>query len=57
MVGGFISSRVKINITLEPEPCFYDLKERLESVSTELFYGKFEKYSCMYICSFEIFLF
>lgn len=39
VLGGFISSRVKINITLEPEPYFYDLKERLESVSTELFYA------------------
>lgn len=43
VVGGFISSRVKINIILEPEPDFNDLKERLESVSTELFYGKFKK--------------
>lgn len=42
VVGGFISSRIKINITLEPEPYFYDLKERLESVSTELFYGNFK---------------
>lgn len=43
VVGGFISSRVKINIILEPEPDFYDLKERLESVSTELYYGKLKK--------------
>lgn len=40
VLGGFISSRVKINIILEPEPYIHDLKERLESVSTELFYGK-----------------
>ncbi|XP_029346579.1 5'-3' exoribonuclease 1 isoform X2 [Acyrthosiphon pisum] len=39
VLGGFISSRVKINILLEPEPYIYDLKERLESVSTELFYA------------------
>lgn len=44
VVGGFISSRVKINITLEPEPYFYDLKEQLESVSTEFFFGKFKMY-------------
>jgi len=43
VLGGFISSRVKINILLEPEPYIYDLKERLESVSTELFYGKLER--------------
>jgi len=43
VVGGFISSRIKINITLKPEPYFYDLQERLDSVSTELFYGKFKK--------------
>jgi len=41
VLGGFISSRVKINIILEPEPYIHELKERLESVSTELFYGKF----------------
>lgn len=41
VVGGFVSSRIKINITLEPEPFIYDLKEKLDSVSTELFYGKF----------------
>lgn len=40
---GFISSRVKINIILEPEPYFHDLKEHIESVSTELFYGKLER--------------
>lgn len=44
VLGGFISSRVKINITLEPEPYFFDLKERLESVSTELFYGKLKRF-------------
>lgn len=43
VVGGFISSRIKINITLEPEPYFYDLKERIDSVSTELFYGNLKK--------------
>lgn len=41
VVGGFVSSRIKINIALEPEPFVYDLKEQLESVSTELFYGKY----------------
>jgi len=44
VLGGFISSRVKINILLEPEPYIYDLKEYLESVSTELFYGKLESF-------------
>jgi len=43
VLGGFISSRVKINILLEPEPYIYDLKECLESVSTEFFYGKLER--------------
>lgn len=43
MVGGFISSRVKINIVLEPEPYYYDLKDQLESVSTELYYGEYKK--------------
>lgn len=37
--GGFISSRIKINIILEPEPYIRDLKNHVESVSTELFYG------------------
>lgn len=40
VLGGFISSRVKINIILETEPDIYHLKERLVSVSTELLYGK-----------------
>lgn len=39
VVGGFVASRVKINIALEPEPYFKDLKDTLHSVSTELFYG------------------
>jgi len=42
VVGGFISSRIKINIILEPEPYVHDLKERIESVATELFYGNLE---------------
>lgn len=41
VVGGFISTRIKVNITLEPEPCLDSLKECVESVSTELHYGKF----------------
>lgn len=40
VVGGFISSRIKINITLEPEPYYKDIKECIDSVSTELFYGR-----------------
>jgi len=44
VVGGFVASRVKINIVLEPEPCFKDLKDTLDSVSTELFYGNLRKW-------------
>lgn len=41
VVGGFISTRIKVNITLEPEPILDSLKECVDSVSTQLYYGKF----------------
>lgn len=39
VVGEYISSRVKIDIVLEPEPFIHSLKEYIENFSTELFYG------------------
>ncbi|XP_050547911.1 5'-3' exoribonuclease 1-like, partial [Daktulosphaira vitifoliae] len=37
VIGGYISSRIKIDITLTPEPYFYDLRDTLNSVSIEMF--------------------
>lgn len=39
VVGASISSRIKIDIMLEPEPYYHDLKEYLERFSIEHFYG------------------
>ncbi|XP_025419892.1 5'-3' exoribonuclease 1 isoform X2 [Sipha flava] len=39
VVGEYISSRVKIDIMLEPEPYYHNLKEYLENFSTEFFYA------------------
>lgn len=44
VVGGFVASRIKINITLEAEPCFKNLQDALDSAFTELLYGNFLKY-------------